>query len=51
MEMPPKTHPTLLNRELSWLAFNARVLQEAQSPEVPLLERLKFMAIFSSNLD
>ena len=40
-----------LSRDLSWLRFNARVLQEAQSPAVPLLERLKFMAIFSSNLD
>jgi len=41
----------LLNRELSWLAFNYRVLQEAKDPTVPLLERIKFMAIFSSNLD
>ena len=40
-----------LPRDLSWLRFNARVLQEAQSLEVPLLERLKFLAIFSANLD
>ncbi|MBH8559279.1 polyphosphate kinase 1 [Hymenobacter sp. BT442] len=40
-----------LSRDLSWLRFNARVLQEAQSNAVPLLERLKFLAIFSSNLD
>ncbi|MGV3541301.1 MAG: polyphosphate kinase 1 [Rufibacter sp.] len=41
----------LISRELSWLAFNYRVLQEAKDPRVPLLERLNFMAIFSSNLD
>lgn len=40
-----------LSRELSWLEFNARVLNEARDPRTPLLERLKFLAIFSSNLD
>src|SRR3954466_4382981 len=43
--------PNLLNRELSWLEFNARVLREAEDPDNPLLERLKFIAIFDSNLD
>jgi polyphosphate kinase len=41
----------LLNRELSWLDFNSRVLELAEDPGVPLLERVKFCAIFSSNLD
>ena len=41
----------LLNRELSWLAFNGRVLELAEDASVPLLERVKFCSIFSSNLD
>jgi polyphosphate kinase len=39
------------NRDLSWLSFNYRVLQESKNPEVPLIERLRFLAIYSSNLD
>jgi polyphosphate kinase len=43
--------PLLKDREISWLAFNHRVLQEADDPTVPFIERIKFLGIFSSNLD
>jgi polyphosphate kinase len=45
------TNYSFFNRDLSWLSFNERVMMEAASPTVPLLERLKFLSIFSSNLD
>ena len=48
--MAKKVHK-LIPREISWLAFNERVLQEAADPTVPLIERLKFLGIFSNNLD
>ena len=54
--MPKKVSPDkqpfrYFNRELSWLAFNRRVLEQAQSSDYPLLERMKFLAFVSSNLD
>lgn len=51
MNASPGEASQYLNRELSWLEFNARVLNEAFDPRVPLLERLKFLSIFSTNLD
>ncbi len=49
--MSPIPPDAFVNRELSWLEFNRRVLEEAQDATVPVLERVKFLAIFSSNLD
>ena len=45
------TPSSVFNRELSWLAFNARVLQLGSDPDVPLLEQVRFLSIYSSNLD
>src|SRR6476646_8359747 len=54
-DAPPATRfpapENFINRELSWLEFNRRVLEEAQDPTQPLIERVKFLTIVSSNFD
>lgn len=51
MQMPSTVKNRYNNREISWLSFNERVLQEAEDPTVPLFERVRFLGIFSNNLD
>jgi polyphosphate kinase len=51
LNMKARKQYSLQNRELSWLSFNARVLQEAADPNNPLMERIKFLGIFSNNQD
>ena len=51
LELSPAPEGTLLDRELSWVEFNRRVLDQAQREEVPLLERVRFLTIVSSNFD
>lgn len=51
VDIPSQPAALFTDRDLSWLSFNERVLMEAQRPSVPLMERIRFLAIYSSNLD
>lgn len=49
--MSPNTDKLSIDKEISWLSFNERVLQEACDPNVPIVERVRFLGIFSNNMD